>query len=246
MKWLFLFFGVLSIAILACGPGSTTTKDASLTVTTFVDEGGKGILPETYSPLPNTLVIATWNQHGHMLREVKLTDPNGQAEFSVGYTHFFDVSVFPPCGYYSTSPLFRDATGIEKAEFGFWPAAPSDQLSAVKVLVWKDANSNGTPDPDEGVLDQKASIMFRVPGGADGNIYNQDNFLQESQDGWFDISLGNSCGSIFMLLHDSVAATNSVSEPGKVSDAGAHGNTFYPSIEIPYDPGETTIYWEIG
>jgi hypothetical protein len=102
------------------------------------------------------------------------------------------------------------------------------------------------PDSDEGVIDQKASIMFKVPGGADGNVYNQDNFLQESDAGWFDIPLGNSCGTIFMLLLDSGATTNSVSEPGTASDAGAHGNTFYPSIEIPYDVGETTIYWEIG
>jgi hypothetical protein len=49
-----------------------------------------------------------------------------------------------------------------------------------------------------------------------------------------------------MLLLESDITTNSVSEPGKVSDDGAHGNTFYPSIEIPYNPGETTIYWEIG
>jgi len=245
MKRLFFFFGVLAAAILAC-TGLATIKDTRLTVTTFVDEGGKGKLPETYLPLPNTLVIAKWNQHGNMLREVKLTDQNGQAEFSVGYTHFFDVSVFPPCGHYSTSPLFRDVTGTEKAEFGFWPADPGDQLSRVRVLMWKDMNSNGTRDPDEGVVNQKASIMFKVPGGGDGNVYNQDNFLQESDDGWFDIRLGNSCGTIFMLLLDSAVTTNSVSEPGKVSDAGAHGNTFYPSIEIPYDPGETTVYWEIG
>jgi hypothetical protein len=48
-----------------------------------------------------------------------------------------------------------------------------------------------------------------------------------------------------VLLLNSDLATNSVSEPGKVSDAGAHGNTFYPSIEIPYSAGETTVYWEI-
>jgi hypothetical protein len=246
MKWLIFFFGILSIAILACGPGSTTTKDASLTVTTFVDEGGKGIFPEKYVPLPNTLVVAKWNQHGHMLRAVELTDQNGQAQFSVGYTHFFDVSVVPPCGHYSTSPLSRDVTDTEKAEFGFWPVEPGKQLSQVKVLVWKDVNSNGTPDSDEGIANQKASIMFKVPGGADGNVYNQDNFLQESNAGWFEIPLGNSCGTIFMLLLDSDIITNSVSEPGKASEAGAHGNTFYPSIEIPYDPGETTIYWEIG
>jgi hypothetical protein len=246
MKSFFLFFGILSIAILACGPGSTSTKDASLTVTTFVDESGKGAFPETYLPLPNTLVIAKWNQHGHMLREVKLTDQKGQTQFSVGYTHFFDVSIVPPCGYYSTSALFRDATGVEKAEFGFWPATPDDQLSKVRVFLWKDVNSNETPDPDEGIVNQKASIMFQVPGGADGNVYDQDNFLQGSNDGWFDIPLGNSCGTIFMLLLDSDITTNSVSEPGKVSDAGAHGNTFYPSIEIPYSPGETTIHWEIG
>jgi hypothetical protein len=246
MKPFFFFFGALSIIILACGPGSATTKNASLTVTTFVDERGKGIFPETYSPLPNTLVIAKWNQHGHMLREVELTDQNGQAQFSVGYTHFFDVSVIPPCGHYSTSPLFRDVTDVEKAEFGFWPADPSNQLSNVRVLVWKDLNSNGTPDPDEGVVDQKASIMFKFPGGADGNVYDQDNFLQESKAGWFDIPLGNSCGTVFMLLLDSTVTTSSVSEPGRVSDAGAHGNTFYPSIEIPYGRDETTIYWEIG
>jgi len=245
MKRISLFFGVLLFAILACGPGSATVKDARLTVTTFVDEIGKGNLPETYPPLPNTLVIAKWNQHGGMFREVKLTDENGQAEFSVAYTHFFDVSVIPPCGYFSTSALFRDVTGTEKAEFGFWPADPGDQLSRVRVLVWKDLNSDGRRDPQEGVVDGKASIMFKTPGGADGNPYDQDNFLGESDDGWFDINLGNSCGTIFLLLLDSALTTHSVSEPGKVSDAGAHGRILYPSIEIPYNPGETTVYWEI-
>ena len=245
MKRISIFLGVLLIAILACGPGSVTTKTAEVTVTTFVDESGKGVLPEPYLPLPNTLVIAKWNVHGGMFREVKLTDHNGQADFSVGYTHFFDVSVFPPCGYYSTTPLFRDMTSTEKVEFGFWPANSGDQLSRVKVLVWKDLNSNGTRDPEEAVVNEKASIMFNVPGGNQGNVFYQDNFIQETDNGWFDINLGNSCGTIYVLLLNSALVTNSVSDPGKVSDAGTHGNTVYPSIEIPYNPGETTVYWEI-
>ena len=244
MKRFFFAFGVLLIAMLACG--SATTKSAKVTVTTFVDGIGKGALPESYQPLPNTLVMAKWNQNGYMSREVKLTDQNGQADFSVGYTHFFDISVVPPCGYYSTTPLFRDmTTGAEKIEFGFWPANPSDQLSRVKVLVWKDLNSNGTRDPQEEVVNEKASIMFKIPGGQGGNVFDADNFLQGTDKGWFDISLGNSCGTIYMLLLNKELATNSVTAPGKVSDAGAHGNTFYPSIEIPYSLGETTVYWEI-
>jgi hypothetical protein len=245
MKRISLFFGVLLIAMLACGPGSVTTKDAKVTVTTFVDESGKGVLPEPYLPLPNTLVMARWNQHGYMSREVKLTDQNGQADFSVGYTHFFDISVVPPCGYYSTSPLFHDMTNTEKAEFGFWPANPDDQLSKVKVLAWKDLNSNGRRDPQEEIVNEKASIMFKIPGGEGGNVFNADNFIQESDNGWFDINLGNSCGTIYMLLLNSALATNSVTEPGKVSEAGSHGNTYYPSIEIPYILGETAVYWEI-
>jgi hypothetical protein len=243
MKRFFFALGFLLLAMLACGP---STKIAEATATVFVDESGKGVLPESYKPLPNTLVMAKWNQNGFMEREVKLTDQNGQVNFSLGYTHFFDISVVPPCGYYSTTPLFRDMTNsAEKAEFGFWPANPSDQLSMVKVLAWKDLNSNGTRDSEEVVVNEKVSIMFKVPGGAQGNVFNADNFVQESNNGWFDINLGNSCGTIYVLLLNSDLATNSVSEPGKVSDAGAHGNTFYPSIEIPYSLGETTVYWEI-
>ena len=234
------------MAILACGPGSTTTKDARLTVTTFVDENGKGTFSETYLPIPNTLVVAKWNQHGHMSREVKLTDQDGQTEFSVAYTHFFDVSVVPPCGYYPTSPLFRDVTATEKAEFGFWPASPAEQLSQLKVLLWQDRNADGKRDPEEGVVNEKAGLMFKVPGGTDGNVYDQNNFVSESENGWFDFNLGNSCGTVYMLLLNSSMTSNSVSEPGRVSDAGAHGNTFYPSIEIPYNPGATKIYWEVG
>lgn len=245
MKWLSFFFGVLSIVILACGPGSTKGKDARLTVTTFVDGSGKGIFPETYQPIPNTLIIARWNFHGNRSRQVELTDQNGQAQFSVGYTHYFEVSVVPPCGYYSTSPLFRDAVSIEKAEFGFWPSDPGDRLSRVRVLLWKDLNSNGKREPEEGVVNEKASFMFKAPGGTDGNVYDQDNFTIESDNGWFDVNLGNSCGTVYVFLLNSALITNSVSEPGNVSDAGDHGNTFYPSIEIPYDPGETTVHWEI-
>jgi hypothetical protein len=246
MKWISFFFGLLAIAMLACGPGSATTKDAQLTVKTFVDESGKGIFIETYRPVPNTLVIAKWNQHGHMVREVKLTDQNGQANFAASYTHFFDVSVVPPCGYYPTSALFRDVTGTEKAEFGFWPVNPVAQLSTIRVMLWKDLNSNGKPDPAEEVENEKVSLMFKTPGGANGNVYDEDNFVSESKDGWFDINLGNSCGIAYLLLMNSALKTNSVSEPGRVSDAGAHGNTFYPAIEISYDLGETTVSWEIG
>lgn len=245
MKRFFLYFGLLFIGVLACGPGSTTTKDARVTITVFVDETGRGTIPESYTPIPNTLVMAKWNQHGGMFREVKLTDSNGQIEFSVTYTHFFDISVVPPCGYYSTSLLFRDVTDTGQAEFGFWPVSPADRSSMVKVMVWRDANSDGQRNPQETVVGEKAAVMFKVPGGADGNVYDQDNFIQEPMDGWFDIDLGNSCGTIYVLLLDSDLATNSVSEPGKVSDAGSHGNTFHPSIEIPYGAGETVVYWEI-
>jgi hypothetical protein len=245
MNRIFIAIGVILAALLACGPVSASLKNVEATVTTFVDPSGMGVLPEVYQPLPNTLVVAKWNHHGSMYREVKLTDQNGQADFSVGYTHFFDVSVFPPCGYYSTTPLFRDMTGADGAEFGFWPAIPDDRPSRVKVMVWEDINSNGNFDPRELDVNEKASVMFKIPGGAQGNVFNQDNFLQESSDGWFDINLGNSCGAIYMLLLNSDLETGSVSEPGKESDAGAHGNTFYPSIEIPYGPGETTVYWEM-
>lgn len=238
MKRMSLALVVLLVAILACGP-SVTTKDVS--VTTFVDESGKGILPETYQPLPNTLVVAKGNIHGGMFREVKLTDQNGQANFSVGYTHFFDVSVVPPCGYYSTTPIFRDMTGAEKAEFGFWPATPQDQASRVKVLVWNDLNSNGTRDSREEIVNEKIGVTFKIPGEVVGNDFNEDNFVQESDNGWFDINLGNSCGTIYLLWLKGALATNSVSEPGRISD-DEHGNT---AIEIPYMPGETIIYWEI-
>ncbi len=238
MKRMSLTLVALLVAILACGPG-VTTKDVS--VTTFVDESGKGILPETYQPLPNTLVVAKWNHHGGMYREVKLTDQNGQVNFSIGYTHFFDVSVVPPCGYYSTTPLFRDMTSAEKAEFGFWPATPQDQLSRVKILVWEDLNSNGTRDTQEEVINEKVSVTFNIPGEVEGAISDEDNFVQESDNGWFDINLGNSCGTIYVLWLKSALATNSVSEPGRISD-DEHGNN---AIEIPYMPGETIIYWEI-
>ncbi|MBI5353234.1 MAG: hypothetical protein HZB50_11395 [Chloroflexi bacterium] len=235
------FFFCTLVVILACIPGSVSTKDVSVDITTFVDESGKGILPETYKPLPNTLVIARWNIHGNMFRKVQLTDQNGQADISVSYTHLFDVSVVPPCGYDSTTPLFRDMTSAEKAEFGFWPANPSDQLSRVKVLVWTDLNSNGTRDPQEEVLNEKISVTFNVPGEVAGNTFNGDDFAQESDNGWFDINLGNSCGTIYLLWLKGALATKSVSEPGKIND-DEHGNV---SIEVPYAPGETTIYWEI-
>lgn len=244
MKHIFLAFTALLLAMLACSP-NVTTKDAAATVTTFVDENGSGQIPESYTPLPDTLVIATWNVHGGMFREVKLTDQNGRADFPVTYTHFFDISVFPPCGYYSTTPLKRSMTDTEKAEFGFWPTDPTGQSSTMKVLVWKDLNANGARDPQEEVTGEKISVMFKIPGGVNGNPYDEDNYIFTSADGWFDIPLGNSCGTIYLLLLNSDAATASVSEPGLDSDAGAHGNTFYPSIEIPYGAGETIVYWEI-
>jgi hypothetical protein len=239
MKNLILFCGVLLLAVLACAPGYSTTKDASVIITTFVDESGYGILPETYPPLPNTLVIARWNIHGGMFRKVELTDQNGHANFSVSYTHFFDVSVVPPCGYYSTTPFFQDMTSAEKAEFGFWPANPEDQLSRVKVLVWKDLNSNGTRDPQEEIKNEKISVTFHIPGETEGRAFNEDNFVQESDNGWFDINLGNSCGTIYLFWLNDALATNSVSEPAKINEFGD------VSIEVPYGTGETVVYWEI-
>jgi hypothetical protein len=243
MKRMSLFWGALLIAVLACG-GSVKTKTAD--VTAFVDESGKGTWRESYPPLPNTFVVAEWNVYGGIYREVKLTDQNGHANFSHEYTEFFDIRVFPPCGYYSTTPLNRDMSSTDKAEFGFWPASnPDGALSNVKMMVWKDANSNGKRDPQEEITDEKATIMFKLPRDATAGVYNQDNFLQEPHNGWFDIKMGNSCGTIYVLLLNSNQTSASVSEPGKVSDAGAHGNTYYPSIEIPYGPGETSVYWEI-
>lgn len=244
MKHVFLAFTALLLAMLACSP-NVTAKDAIATVTTFVDENGSGETPESYTPLPDTLVVATWNVHGGMFREVKLTDRDGRADFPVTYTHFFDISAFPPCGYYSTTPLKRSMTDTEKAEFGFWPADPAEQLSNAKVLLWKDLNANGTRDPQEEVAGEKISVMFQIPGGVNGNPYDDDNYTFTSADGWFDIPLGNSCGTIYLLLLNSDAATASVSEPGLDSDAGSHGNTYYPSIEISYSPGDTIVYWEI-
>jgi hypothetical protein len=238
MKRIAIFFGILLSAVLACGQ---STRDVSVNITTFVDESGKGVLPETYQPLPNTLVVANWNIHGNTYRQVQLTDQKGQANFSVSYTHFFDVSVVPPCGYYSTTPIIQDMISLKKAEFGFWPADPNDQLSRVKVLAWTDLNSNGTRDPQEEILNEKIGVTFKIPEDVVGAVFNGDNFVQESENGWFDINLGNSCGTISVLWLKGALATNSVSEPGKIND-DEHGNV---SIEIPYAPGETIIYWEI-
>ena len=240
-KKIVFFCLALLVVILACLPVSTSTKDVSVNITTFVDESGKGKLLETYQPLPNTLVVAKWNIHGGMFREVKLTDQNGQANFSVSYTHLFDVSVVPPCGYYSTTPIFRDMTSAEKADFGFWPANPNNQLSHVKVLVWNDLNSNGTRDSREEIVNEKIGVSFKIPEDVVGNDFNEDNFVQESDNGWFDINMGNSCGTVYLIWLKGALATNSVSEPGKIND-DEHGHV---SIEIPYAPGETTIYWEI-
>jgi hypothetical protein len=244
MKQTLLAFMVLVAVMLACVPPASIT-DAKATITTFVDERGDGTLPESYSPLPDTLVIATWNVHGAMYREVKFTDPNGHADFSVSYTHFFDVSVFPPCGYYSTTPLRRNMKGEEKADFGFWQSVLSNGSATVKIFLWKDLNANGARDPQEEVTGGKVSVMFKIPNGMNGNPYDTDNFALDSFDGWYDIPLGNSCGTIYLLLLNTDATTRSVSEPGKNSDAGTHGNTLYPAIEIPYGTGETTVYWEI-
>lgn len=244
MKRIFLSFFALLLAMLACSP-TVTSKDVTANVTTFVDENGSGEIPESYTPLPDTLVIATWNVHGYMYREVKLTDQDGRADFPVTYTHFFDISAFPPCGYYSTTPLKQSMTETPKTEFGFWPEAPAGQLSKVKVLLWRDLNANGARDAQEEVAGEEVSVMFKIPGGANGNPYDEDNYAFTSTDGWYDIPLGNSCGIIYLLLLNSESATASISEPGKDSDAGSHGNTVYPAIEIPYGPDETTVYWEI-
>lgn len=240
MKVVFFFCAILAV-ILACIPVLAPTKEVSVNITTFVDESGKGILPETYKPLPNTLVIARGNIHGGTFRKVELTDQNGRANISVRYTHYFNVSVVPPCGYYSTTPIFRDMTSAEKADFGFWPANPSNQLSHVKVLVWNDLNSNGTRDSREEILNEKIGVSFNIPEDVVGNDFNEDNFVQESDNGWFDINMGNSCGTVSLIWLKGALATNSVSEPGKIND-DEHGHV---SIEIPYAPGETTIYWEI-
>jgi len=132
-------------------------------------------------------------------------------------------------------------TSAEKAEFGFWPANPEDRLSRVKVLVWKDLNSNGTRDPQEEIKNEKISVTFNIPGETEGKAFDEDNFVQKSDNGWFDINLGNSCGTIYVLWLKGALATNSVSEPGMIND-DEHGNV---SIEIPYSIGETSVYWEI-
>ena len=246
MKRLPAAFCALLAAMLACIPGQASIKDAKVTVTTFVDEGGSGIPSDPPPPLPDTLVIAMWNVHGGMYREVKLTDQDGLADFSVGYTHYFDIIAVPPCGYHSTTPLYLDMTKTDGTAFGFWPNEGGDgRPSRVRLMVWRDRNSNKVRDAGEEITDKQASIMFDVPHGSPGNVFDQDNYLQEAPDGWFDIELGNSCGRIFALLLDSELVTVSVSEPGGVSDAGSHGNTYYPAIEIPYSQGETTVYWEI-
>jgi hypothetical protein len=95
VKQILLAFGVLLLAVLACSP-ATTSKDATAAVTTFVDESGSGEIPESYTPLPDTLVIATWNVHGYMSRDVQLTDQSGRANFPVTYTHYLTSVYFLP------------------------------------------------------------------------------------------------------------------------------------------------------
>ena len=163
------------IAILACG---ATTKEVSVNITTCIEESGKGLLTETYKPLPNTLVIARGNIHGGNFRKVELTDQNGEANISVRYTHFFNVSVVPPCGYYSTTPIFRDMTSAKKAEFGFWPANPNNQLSYVQVLVWNDLKSNGTRDSRQEIENEKIGVSFKIPEDCVGNDFNEYKFIQ--------------------------------------------------------------------
>ena len=243
---------ILAIALSACtpAPGSQKLIDVSFTIFAYADTDGDGKHDAGEQPLSQVLVITDSNIHGALACYARRTDTNGEAPISGIYTHFFDVKVVPPCGYTPTTPNTFGARDLKRElPVGFLPATPQPGDAVVRFHVWDDANQNGVQEDDEEPVSAMVlSLDIPVPGelsnsfGVDiGEINTEMAVMLDNGQG--QINLGNSCGTLRVLLPntDQWQPVNISPEPEFEETAGG-ADTLALRFEVA--PGETNI--EIG
>ncbi|MBN1427000.1 MAG: hypothetical protein JXB07_01365 [Anaerolineae bacterium] len=243
---------MLALAVSACtsAPGSQKRIDVSFTIFAYADADGNGKHDSGEQAIPLVLVITDSNIHGSLTRSVHRTGANGEALINGTYTHYFSVKVVPPCGYTpTTSNTFATSDLKGKLPVGFTPDNPQPGDAVVRFHVWNDANQNGIQDDGEEPIDARTLLLdIFVPGelsttfGADIGHFSDAEMAVTLNDGRGQFSLGNSCGTLRVLLPKTEQW-----EPMSISPAPefeAFSSGMGVRLRFEYAPGETDI--EIG
>ena len=205
-----------------------TVHGANPTIIVFEDLDQDGRRDRDEAPIPDTLIVSTFNVHGHYTHLGVLTDEKGEATINAEYTHFFNVLVAPPCGYRSTTETRFKPENARRLEVGFAPEAPRTGTATVRLHLWQDEMANGEQDDGESPLADQTIYV---------DISEEDGHLlsgcvleaRTDADGWATLQLGNSCGTVWLRVPDGW------STPADLVEREWQA--------VTYDLGETTIEW---
>jgi len=227
----------LAVLLLVFDTCPHTVYEAAVTVAVFEDDDGDGVWDEGEHPIRGTVVVAKHNIHGGFTRSAVLTDAEGQATLAAEYTHVFEISVLPPCGFRATTETTTSISHSPRARFevGFVPERPRSGTALLSFYLWEDLDGDGLRQADElaipGLTLHADPQMGRDTPGA---IYRPDAWsVTTDQEGRATLGLGNSCGTVCLSVPFGWRSTAIRPSAQEERDA----------LLVPYSTGITEIEW---
>jgi hypothetical protein len=176
-----------------------TIYQADTTITVFEDQDADGRFDKDEPLIPETLVVAVYNVHGTHNHLGLFTDEMGQVRVRAEYTHFYNLIVVSPCGTTPTGDTMFRRSDKKQLEVGFEPTAPRPGTATLHLWIWDDQDGNGQQDAGESPL---GSSLIYVGFQQDGSSYETALQLRVDEQGFGDLALGNSCGTVWLRPPD--------------------------------------------
>jgi len=227
---------VLLSLILACG-GNDPEITSTTTITVFEDNNNDGQMGAGEAPIPNTLIVASYNRLGYGARISSLTDQSGQVTVSADYTHYFIIEAATPCGYRAVSDTEHSAVDNPELFFGFTPEKPHSGAATVIFHLWNDLNGDGLFDADEPPF-SGADLVVEPWQPGNHDHWEGPLAFTTDEEGRGMLELGNSCGTFWVRVPNKWVNTSSV--PVSIEERSVYKAVW---LEYSYDLGTMQIDW---
>jgi hypothetical protein len=185
---------VLFIVLDTC-PHSIQNRTVS--VITYEDSDADGEWDRDESPIENTLVVGVYNVHGSFTHLGRTTDAAGEVTVSAEYTHFFNLTIVPPCGYRATTETVFTPENNRDIEVGFAPEDPREGVATVEIVFWEEKDEDGVMNPGE-ELSNNYVFYVDVIDEEYRDVAQSNLMARTDEEGRVTLDMGNSCGTLWV------------------------------------------------